>query len=535
MDNFLSFIKGDIESKTTFLDSLPVNNKTNIKKFNENVDLILEKYNGYKSSVKKYLDVKSESLCIPKDNKNLNDLENKVNDVKYVLTILNPINTFFEKLGFDKILYKMNNYSEYNFKSLNEIIEKFISKFDCAGVKLTKDDFNYTCYVYEYMSTFLDIKNSKSDNFDELEDIFEKIYWVNPEIINHIELCFRMLCFKYEKEFNNYIHSEQKHLLSKNKFSSREDALVKYEELYNKLRDEKKEDISDIINLCKSGNIDMNKYFEDNKTRISIFDSLMINVDLLNNPKEKDKFYDTIEKLKINVLEYENYIKFNPLIKNFKSEYENKLEFDPKELDKNLKSLENDIISKENKLNKINKKIFNKKTSIFDNSDGDIRQLKQDSMVIANELYESYKNYEDEFFRVKVLTNINKFSSVKDLLYLYYSFDYFKKRAIKKVFGITEFEELNEFSDNVDKFANNPNNIIINVIDLFREEDVSRVIVNKYRLNNINLSVDNLVKDDPGVLVDKIDFAIRVKIIDSSDLDVRKLWFISEVSKIDRS
>lgn len=43
MENFLDFIKGDIESKTTFLDSQPVNTKTNIKKFNENVDVILEK------------------------------------------------------------------------------------------------------------------------------------------------------------------------------------------------------------------------------------------------------------------------------------------------------------------------------------------------------------------------------------------------------------------------------------------------------------------------------------------------------------
>ena len=74
MENFLDFIKGDIESKTTFLDSQPVNTKTNIKKFNENVDVILEKYNSYKTSVKKYLDIKSETLCVPKENRNLDDV-----------------------------------------------------------------------------------------------------------------------------------------------------------------------------------------------------------------------------------------------------------------------------------------------------------------------------------------------------------------------------------------------------------------------------------------------------------------------------
>ena len=102
MENFLDFIKGDIESKTTFLDSQPVNTKTNIKKFNENVDVILEKYNSYKTSVKKYLDIKSETLWVPKENKNLDELEREVNDARYVLTILNPVNTFFEKLILDK-------------------------------------------------------------------------------------------------------------------------------------------------------------------------------------------------------------------------------------------------------------------------------------------------------------------------------------------------------------------------------------------------------------------------------------------------
>lgn len=534
MENFLDFIKGDIESKTTFLDSQPANTKTNIKKFNENVDAILEKYNGYKTSVKKYLDIKSESLCIKKENNNLDELENELKNIRYVLSILNPVNTFFEKLGFDKILYKMNHYSEYNFKSLNEIIEKFVSKFEQAGIKLSKDDFNYTCYVYEYMSTFIDLRSAKSENYDALEAIFEKIYWVNPEIINHIELCFRMLSFKYEKDFNNYIQGLQKQLLTKNMLSSREDALRKYEELYNKLKSAKKEDICDIIDLCKSGSIDMTKYFIDSKTRLSIFESLVINKDILNDPKDKEKFYDTIEKLKVNVLEYESYLNFIPLIKDFKSEYEKKLEFDPKELDKTLKTLENDIVNKENKLDKINKRIFGKKLPIFEASDADIKQLKLDSMVLANELYESYKNYENEYFKVKVLTNINKFSSVKDLLNLYYSFDYFKKIAIKKVFSISEFDELNNYSDKIDEFAINPNNIIVNVIDLFRDEEVSKVISNKYRLNNINLNETNLAKDELNALVEKIDFALRVETIENSNLDVNKLWFISEVAKIDR-
>ena len=100
---------------------------------------------------------------------------------------------------------------------------------------------------------------------------------------------------------------------------------------------------------------------------------------------------------------------------------------------------------------------------------------------------------------------------------------------------LTQKDELNNYSDKIDEFAINPNNIIVNVIDLFRDEDVSKVISNKYRLNNINLDETSLAKDELNALVEKIDFILRIETIENSNLDVHKLWFISEVAKIDRA
>ena len=41
---------------------MPINNKTNIKKYNEKIDTIYENYKYYKESVLNYLKAKSESF-----------------------------------------------------------------------------------------------------------------------------------------------------------------------------------------------------------------------------------------------------------------------------------------------------------------------------------------------------------------------------------------------------------------------------------------------------------------------------------------
>ena len=43
------------------------------------------------------------------------------------------------------------------------------------------------------MSAFLDVRNKKTKNYDKVGEVFEQIYWINPELIEHIELNFRKL------------------------------------------------------------------------------------------------------------------------------------------------------------------------------------------------------------------------------------------------------------------------------------------------------------------------------------------------------
>ena len=53
MNSFLDFINQDIEAKKTLLSSMPTNNKTNKRKYNDKIDSIKETYLDYKESVSK--------------------------------------------------------------------------------------------------------------------------------------------------------------------------------------------------------------------------------------------------------------------------------------------------------------------------------------------------------------------------------------------------------------------------------------------------------------------------------------------------
>jgi hypothetical protein len=388
------------------------------------------------------------------------------------------------------------------------------------------------------MTSFLEVRTNKSENYDKVSEIFEKIYWINPEIIEHIELNFRKLIKKHEKEFIHYIEELRNEVMSKNQINNYDECLEKLKNAYTKLNIASRENISDIIDLAKNGAIDINNYFEDSKVRTSTYSALMIDPLNLSDNIVMDKFYENLEKLRSNIEEYGNYIKFIPLFKDFKNEYVKLIPTGDKGSNKNntnqnLKNTESQIINKEANLDKINKKIFSGKSGLFGSiNDNSLKQLKIDSIKQAKELYNLYKLYDQEYFKDKVLCILNDSITISELLHLYYSFDYFKKIAIKKVFSITTYDEIIKYSDDFDLFAMNPTNVIINGVALFEDSNLSKVIMNKYRLDNINLTEENLNPDDLKPLLDKIQLLLRINKIEKSPTTVEKIWFMVQVEKI---
>lgn len=529
MNNFLDFITRDIASKKTMITSMPSKTKTNKKKINSTIEEIEEKYKVYKDNVKNYLIVKSHSFEIKEDNKEYEKVKKEVISLEQLRFLLNPFNTYIEKLGFDELLYQINNFSKFNFHSLNDIINAFLDKFEIIGLKLKSDDFRITSYVNEYMSAFLDVRYGIDKKYDKVSEIFERIYWLNPDLINHLALNFKILIRKNAKLFDDNILKLQKKTMKEYNINDYEECLEKLKNKYSELEKLEEETIGKIISLALEGSLDINHYFEDNKVRINAFSSIIPDDIDTEDEKEMDKIRDILLKLKYNVEEYQKYIKFMPLFTLFKNDYKSLID------DKNTKSKDmlNEIIKKEKELDKCNKVIFHESSKLFDTLfKNKVEKTKILANHYVNELMELYNKYDDEVNKDRIRKMVSVDTTVEDVLHLYYSFDYLKKSDIQKSYETNDYDEIIDISNDFDLYSMNPNNLIVKGIKIFDDYNLSSIIANKYKLNNLKIEESDISEENIISLYNKIKLILRAGIIDKSNSSVEKIWFMVQTKKI---
>lgn len=527
MNNFLEFINKDIDAKRLLITSMPVKTKANQKKLNKTCEEYIEKYIEYKNSVKTYLLAKNHSFEV-KEKKHDEERENLL-ELEQVRFLLNPSNTYFEKLRFDELIYQINNYSVFNFSSLNDIINGFLDKFEFIGIKLDRKDFSYNSYVYEYMSEFLDVRYGIHKKYDRVNEVFEKIYWVNPDLITHIGLNFRRLIRNNASKFESYISKLQKSTMSEKGISSYEDCLDKLKNAYAKLNKSIDGEVDKIVSAATGGEIDINHYLPGNKIREGAFNSLLGPDFDITNMKEYDKVCDILLKLKYSLEEYTNYLKFVPLFDSFREEYKSLL--DKKEISK-VKEIVATIEKKEKELDKHNAKVKNPRGLFGFKSDSTLQLAKMKSSHLVRELSDLYKEYDKEYFKDVIIKNINEDMSVLDVLHLYYSYDYYKKDAIMRAYELDNYNSIIEYSNDYDLYSMNPNNIIAEGIEVFNESNVSEVIANKYKLSGINIEESDVSEENLKTLLNKVLIILRLNVIENSNLTLDEVWFMVQVSKI---
>ena len=77
-----------------------------------------------------------------------------------------------------------------------------------------------------------------------------------------------------------------------------------------------------------------------------------------------------------------------------------------------------------------------------------------------------------------------------------------------------------------------PTNIIITGIPIFDQANIPRIISNKYRLCNINVTEDDLQEENLKNLLNKINLILRIKTIEESSFSIEKVWFMTWVEKM---
>lgn len=474
-----------ISVKKEILSTLPTNNKKNKEKYVKVVaeDIVeFEKIQNYIfSEIKKRY---SEIDKIEKKD-NLSQIQKELNNISSILYLLNDINSSYEKMELDKRLHKLKYFYMNNLEEINSVILGTILKFKEVGIILTENDFLYSKYVKEYISLFIEGIERKKLDLSAIQEKFESIYWKSPDIITHIELNFRYLYLVNKKKIDKYFLDKKKYIIS----SMKTDIIYNR---YNKLiknRDFAAEnDAYVIIHKFLEGELSPSEY-----TKKSMHDNYVkymseIFLDsILDSPKQEELDLN-FSKLKNALYEYKQVLKYQYLVDNIKSRYEENL--NNKSLKANESKILKEIAKEEKRVIGITKKIEN---SRFIKVNEEALHVTQSNIIKG--IKEKYKEYDRIRIDMAIAGNINEASTIGDLFKFISSFYRELYNITKEQYPDISEEELDEIVQDFKDFVNWPYNILTNNFNINNDKNLIHIIKDRYSLMNITLTEDMLEAD----------------------------------------
>lgn len=490
MDENILKIKTDIESEKEVLSVMPKNNEKNKAIYIKKIEELKKQYIIYKNQIEKILKKRFDKVINIKSNKEIENLQLRLDTIEKALNILNEDQTSYEKMGLDKNIYNLEKYYKSDFNDVNEQIYMCIIKFENVGVYLKSEDFNYSIYTNEYMKVFFDEKN-KIVNSAKLKEKFDQVYWKCPEIITHITLNLRNIYFEKESEIDKFFEKEKNEIL-KQWGKSEEGILEKYYELKKEKMDKKEIDKKYIIDKFLKEKINVKNYTDDK------FKSNCLKImsqDMYEKIDKDEKSIQDIKKFLNSLYEYKNIKTFLFIVEDVKKFYINK---------DNYKKMYQQTKSEINKKEKELKKASKNKGLIFFRKNRKGQEQSALQVNLINEISQMYKKLDLDKFSQKASETLNENSTIYDVLKLtseYY--DFLVESIMRNEKDITQ-EEIEDKIISLNKFLHNPYNTIINNITITEEKDVAFIIKDKYKLLNFNVEKEDFAEENIDSLISTI-------------------------------
>lgn len=382
------------------------------------------------------------------------------------MKLVNNINTPYEKLSLDKSLLGLKKYYKTNLIDVNNNIFDTLEAFRKAGIILNEKDFYYDESVKLYVE---ELSRMDKNNYliDNIKNKFEELYWKKPKLINYIQLNFKALYFKNIKIFNKYIEN-----INKQNNQKIEDLFV---ECTNKVmeRDNYYNSSSKhYLDLFVQDHLVLKDYSEDNikKVAYAFFEG---------NIFEKEA---TIINLGKTLNEYKTYMKYSFIVEEIKKEIEGKSK-------EKINSA-----SKLKEIGKLEKQLVN-----FNKNKGSMKT------EIIGKIKLAYDEYDELYFKEKLYGYINNKSKIIDAFKFAISYyEYFIKLCKKNNEDITNEEINNNFLE-LEKLVRSPYNVFINNLDIMDGYDISMVVLDRYKLENINIAKEQIDKNNLDSTIKNID------------------------------
>ncbi len=192
------YILKDIETVKANLEILPKKTKVNKAKYNEYLEEQLKKITPMIEEAEKEISKRVEQIKKHNTEESLPE-ERELLDIAKVKR-LSSLSSSSNKMNLDYYLYELSSFENNNLEKINGVILKILLAFKEVGIILTPKDFEYSEVVQKYMDTLI-------NDYDNIEKVFDDIYWENSNIITQIELNIRYLYFKHKKEIDKYYES----------------------------------------------------------------------------------------------------------------------------------------------------------------------------------------------------------------------------------------------------------------------------------------------------------------------------------------
>lgn len=488
-----------IEKEKEVLNTLPKNNKKNIKLYKEEVLKLYNTYKGYKDVLDKELDKRKKKVSNLNKNDNIDLLKEEVNDIEENLYLLVDCNTSYEKSNLDKNIYNVSKYYKYSLDKVNEDILDIVNTFSSIGINLTMNDFYYSKYLKEYLDALLN-KNG------DLLDIFESLYWKCSDILTHAELNFKSLYLKNKSLFDKYLLSKKNELF---KSASSKDICFAHKTLKKELDLNMFEDEVTIYNLFKDRILNVNDF----KT-----DAIKLSYKNIFNKEYSDIDIDDVIKYYYALKEYMDYLNIKYIIDDARSLLDSKGSYKS-----NVKNILKDIKKNESKLLKVNKNIEK-----LDKKGKDSGKYIILENSIINKLKELYDNLSDANMLDRLYKYIDSDTTYNEVIKIYYNNYLYLVKLIKKLNEDISLEEINNLVSVVKDIYLSPYKTFLDSSLLGEDKDLKIVFNDCYSLVSYNINSDLLDNyDDINSLRDNIKKIIVYYYINKLNIKIEDIEFFS--------
>ena len=505
-----------IETEKEVLETMPKNNKKNLKLYLEKVSELEDEYGECTEALYNEIIKRSNKYLNPKENERLTKIDSELK--KYEdLHLFNPLNTPFEKMGFDTLLYSLTHYYKNDLNEVNKDIQEALDKFSLVGINLTEEDFVYSYYARKYIKEYL-----KDNSLDRMKDVFEDLHWKCPDVISHIETSFRILFDKNIKKFEEYIENRKREIIVDN--LTYEDYLLKRTNLLKEKHDIECYDDSSIIRKFMAGDLLTNDYtpVQVNKA-YSKFLGENYNIDYA-----KGKIED-FKNLLFNLEEYKYYLKYSYVVDDVKEKYQerekhldstNKLKKEIEDIIKDLETLNEEVVTGKTK----GFLFFKKKVDIEENF------LKINELV--KELDLKYEEYDNENIYSKINECIEETSSIHDVLQFVYSYKGYLRSCIKTKTPDIDINKVKEIVKDFGKFISNPNLYVLRNVNFKIDTNVAMIIIDHYKLLKMKVLEEDMTMDTIDAIIKQLEIIINNYYLENTGLNINFIIDLFESKKI---